>query len=66
MKKTEAIRLLGGSVKLAAERIGVTHAAISQWPDQLPPRIVDRVQAALWRLQHGIERQDSQRIEQHA
>lgn len=49
MLKTEAIELLGGSVKDAALAIGVTYQAVDKWPDVLPARLVDRVQAALWR-----------------
>jgi len=49
MKKADAIRQLGGSVVAAADAIGITPQAISLWPDELPPRIADRVQAALWR-----------------
>lgn len=53
MNKAEAIRLLGGTVSTAAQAIRVSSAAISQWPDEgeLPPRITDRVQAALWRME---------------
>lgn len=51
MTKTEAINLLGGSVAKAAEAIGINSQAISQWPAVLPPRLVDRVQAALYRKQ---------------
>lgn len=54
MTKQEAINLLGGAVAHAAELIGVTPSAISQWPDDLPPRIVDRVQAALWRKANNV------------
>lgn len=54
MDKTEAIRLLGGTRKSAALAIGVEVQAISAWPDPLPPRIADRVQAALWRASRGI------------
>lgn len=50
MKKAEAIEHLGGSVASAAKAIGVTYQAVNQWPDELPRRIVDRVQAALWRM----------------
>jgi hypothetical protein len=50
MTKTEAINLLGGTPAAAAAAVGVTVQAVSQWPEQLPPRIADRVQAALWRL----------------
>lgn len=49
MKKSRAIELLGGTVSAAAEAIGITPAAISQWPDELPRRIADRVIAALAR-----------------
>lgn len=49
MKKARALELLGGSVATAAEAIGISSAAISQWPDELPDRIADRVLAALAR-----------------
>jgi len=49
MNKARALELLGGTVATAAEAIGVSSAAISQWPDELPPRIEDRVLAALAR-----------------
>lgn len=49
MKKTEAIELLGGSPTSVALAIGVSVAAVCKWPEELPPRIADRVQAALWR-----------------
>ena len=51
MMKSEAILLLGGSVTKAAAAIGINSQAISQWPDTLPARLRDRVQAALWRMQ---------------
>lgn len=51
MTKDEAINLLGGSVAKAAEAIGINSQAISQWPRELPARLVDRVQAALYRKQ---------------
>ncbi len=54
MRKTEAIELLGGTVPAAAEAIGVTYQAVDKWPDELPPRIADRVQAALWRKSQGL------------
>ncbi|WGT64979.1 hypothetical protein [Variovorax paradoxus] len=49
MKKTRALELLGGSVGTAAEAVGISSAAVSQWPDDLPSRIEDRVLAALAR-----------------
>lgn len=53
MDKNEAIRLLGGSPSTAAQAVGVTVQAVQQWPEQLPARIADRVQAALWRMAQG-------------
>lgn len=38
-----------GSVGAVAKAVGVTSQAVSQWPDVLPPRIEDRVVAALTR-----------------
>lgn len=49
MKKATAIRLLGGTVTAAAAAVGVTPSAVTQWPDDLPGRIEDRVLAALAR-----------------
>lgn len=54
MRKSEAINLLGGSVSEAAKAIGITPGAVSLWPDPLPKRIADRVQAALWRQSQGL------------
>lgn len=51
MTKAEAIALLGGTAAAAARAIGISPAAVSLWPDDLPPRIADRVQAALFRQQ---------------
>lgn len=51
MNKAHAIAILGGTVTAAAQEIGVTPSAVTQWPDELPPRLVDRVQAAMWRMQ---------------
>ena len=51
MKKEQAIALLGGSVVKAAEAIRIKPQAVSQWPDVLPARLIDRVQAALYRQQ---------------
>lgn len=49
MKKPDAIRLLGGSVASAAKAVGISSAAVSQWPLELPAAIADRVQAAIAR-----------------
>lgn len=53
MDKAKAIELLGGSPASAAAAIGISYQAVDKWPDQLPARIADRVQAALWRLQQA-------------
>lgn len=57
MLKSEAIKLLGGDVVLAAKAIGVTRQAVEKWPEDhegpLPVRIEDRVLAALWRRQQA-------------
>ena len=49
MEKAKAIELLGGTVAAAADSIGVTYQAVEKWPDPLPPRIADRVVAAIAR-----------------
>jgi len=49
MKKPDAIKLLGGTIRSAAQAVGITPQGVSQWPDELPQSIVDRVQAALAR-----------------
>jgi hypothetical protein len=51
MTKTEAIQLLGGTVRAAATEIGVKPQAIAGWPDALTRKTEDRVLAALWRRQ---------------
>lgn len=48
MNKAEAIQHFG-SISALAVAVGVTHQAISRWPDPLPPRIADRVIAAALR-----------------
>lgn len=49
MKKSDAIKLLGGSPAVAAKAIGITAQAFGQWPEILPGRLADRVQAAVAR-----------------
>lgn len=53
MLKADALQLLGGSVARAAEAVGVSYQAVNKWPDVLPPRIEDRVYAALWRMRYA-------------
>lgn len=51
MTKSDVLKLFGGSVTSAAERLGITHSAVSQWPDDgpLPEKVQQRVQAYLFR-----------------
>ena len=49
MTKAQAMRPWGGNMSAAAREIGCTPHAILAWPDPLPPRMRDRVQAALYR-----------------
>lgn len=53
MRKAQAIKLLGGSIALAAKEIGVSYQAVDKWPEKLPARIVDRVHAAIARKAFG-------------
>lgn len=49
MEKSKATELLGGTRAAAAEAIGISPQAYSQWPDLLPKRLEDRVVAAIAR-----------------
>lgn len=66
MKKAEAIALLGNTHSSAARAIGITTSAVSQWPDDLPPSISDRVQAALWRMEQEAKREAEAQAHAHA
>lgn len=46
MKKSAAIKLLGGSLASLAGHVGCSYQAAHAWPEDLPPRIADRVLAA--------------------
>lgn len=46
MNKALALSLIGGSPLRAAKAVGVSRSAVAQWPDPLPPKLVDRVVAA--------------------
>ncbi len=52
MKKTDAISKLGGTAD-AARAIGISYQAVDKWPEELTPRIKDRVQAAFVRRYPG-------------
>lgn len=49
MKKSEAIGLFGDT-QATADALGITYAAVAQWPVTLPERIADRVRGAAWRF----------------
>lgn len=49
MHKQKAIELLGGTIVLAADAIGISYQAVDKWPVELPDRISDRVLAVLAR-----------------
>jgi hypothetical protein len=49
MRKSTALARLGPTITELARAVGVTASAARQWPDPLPPRIEDRVLAALAR-----------------
>lgn len=57
MKKSEAIKQLGGTVKAAADACDITPSAISQWPEDLTKDQIDRVQAALYRMSKSKPKQ---------
>jgi len=46
MNKALALSFIGGSPLQAAKAVGVSRSAVAQWPDPLPPGLVDRVIAA--------------------
>jgi len=51
MQKTDAINLLGGTPKKAAEAMGYkTVQAIYMWPEVLPQSIADQVNGASMRI----------------
>lgn len=62
MQKENAIQQLGGSITEAAKAIGVSYQAVRKWPDPLPPRIADRVTAALVRLGTTKAKQKAQKV----
>jgi len=61
MRKQDAIQLLGGTTKDAAQVLGVTFQAVSKWPDPLSDRIADRVRGAAARMQATRQRRSPAR-----
>lgn len=49
MKKADVISILGGKQKDVARLLGITDSAVSQWPEKLPPAVVDRIVGAAMR-----------------
>jgi molybdenum-dependent DNA-binding transcriptional regulator ModE len=56
MQKKRALELLGGSVASAAKEVGISYQAVRKWPDPLPQRIADRVEAALARRRRASKK----------
>lgn len=63
MLKEHAIHELGGTVAHVASAVGISASAIAQWPEVLPPRIADRVIAALVRLGKPVPQEFLRRID---
>jgi transcriptional repressor of cell division inhibition gene dicB len=59
MEKQKAIEMLGGSVSLAAKKIGVSYQAVRKWPEVLSPRVADRVVAAMARNRNKQSKQQT-------
>lgn len=62
MNKDLALNLLGGAAA-AAQAIGISIQAVNKWPEPLPPRIADRVVAALVRLGKPVPQEFLRRID---
>jgi len=57
MKTSDAISFFGNKVKLA-EALGVTHSAICQWGDHVPPRRayqIERLSNGKLKFDEGID-----------
>lgn len=48
MTKTQALAIFGTTRSLA-DALGITRSAVSQWPEDLPPRLVDEIVGAALR-----------------
>lgn len=47
MKKSTAIKQLGGTGTAAAQALGISRQAVSKWPDPLPLKVEQRVREAI-------------------
>lgn len=54
MRKADVINFFDDSRSVLAEAVGITPQGVSDWPDELPPRIQDRVIAAAVRTGRPI------------
>ena len=50
MTKSQAIAVFGGTGAELARALGVSRSYVSQWPEELPARVVDRILGAAFRL----------------
>ena len=50
MRKADVIKLFGSTTR-TGNALGISHQAVSDWPDILTPAIADRVRGACTRLQ---------------
>jgi hypothetical protein len=69
MTKKDAAKIFGGTNKSLANAVGVSNSAVSQWPDQLPQDLIDRLIGAAIRLGKavpGVLEAGSQRSLQHS
>lgn len=56
MRKDQAVALFGG-VAATADAVGISYQAVGLWPEVLPPRIADRVIAALVRAGREVPKE---------
>jgi len=61
MDKLKAIEMLGGTVRSAADAIGISYQAVKDWPDVLTARIADRVEAAVARKRIELANREAEK-----
>lgn len=63
MTKTDAMESLGvETLAKLADVLGITPAAVSQWPEELPPHAIRRVESVLYRKISKGARNHVQRV----
>ena len=55
MKKTEAINLFGGSVRKAADSLGISTQAVHQWPEDLGQTLISKIITTLMKEKRSKE-----------